>query len=63
MPVQRSIDLLDGTVKVAVKRKGFRLGLLVRGTRHAKVLSKPPKTHKAGMEKRASQEGSIKTLN
>jgi hypothetical protein len=63
MPVQRSIDLLDGTVKVAVKRKGFRLGLLVRGTRHAKVLSKPPKTHKAGMKKRASQEGSKKTLN
>jgi hypothetical protein len=63
MPVQRSIDLLDGTVKVAVKRKGFRLGLLVRGTRHAKVLSKPPKTHKAGMKKKAPQEGSKKTLS
>jgi hypothetical protein len=63
MPVQRCIDPLEGTVKVAVKRKGIRLGLLVRGTRHAKVLSKPPKTHKAGMEKRASKEGSIKTLN
>ena len=54
MPVQRCIDLLAGTVKVAVKRKGIRLGLLVQGNRHAKVLSKPPKTHKAGMEKRAS---------
>ena len=63
MPVQRCIDLLEGTVKVAVQRKGIRLGLLVRGNRHAKVLSKPPKTHKAGMEKRPSQEGSIKTLN
>ena len=54
MPVQRCIDLLEGTVKVAVKHKGIRLGLLVRGNRHAKVLSKTHKTHKAGMEKRAS---------
>ena len=54
MPVQRYIDQLDGSVKVAIKRKGFRLGLLVMGNRHAKVLSKPTKTHKAGMEKIAS---------
>ena len=42
MLVQGVIDLLDGTVDVTLKRKGFGLGLLVWGNRHTEVLSNTP---------------------
>ena len=47
MLVQGVIDLLDGAVDVAFKRKGFRLALHITRTRHAEVLSNHPHPHKA----------------
>ena len=46
MLVQGVIDLLDAAVDVTLKRKGFGLGLLIRGNRHTEVLSNPPQPHK-----------------